>query len=68
LRIEKSRRRDPRAIDYGGYILIDETNNSVLGRYWVSIDDVEKYLLGDSKDHVKSCRGDNPRGTKKASR
>jgi hypothetical protein len=30
LRLEKSRRRDPNAIDYGGYMLVDAYSNTVV--------------------------------------
>jgi len=52
LRLEKSRRRDPRAIDYGMYMLVHENTNSVAagaegtGRPNFSLDDVEEYLTG----------------------
>jgi hypothetical protein len=50
LRLVKSRRRDPRAIDFGGYMIVDvETNGIVagtgaLGRPVWALDDVERYL------------------------
>jgi hypothetical protein len=50
LQLVKSRRRDPRAIDYGGYMLVDPRTNSVVagaegvGRPHWSLDDVERYL------------------------
>ena len=49
LRLEKSRRRDPRAVDYGGYMLInDDGNFAVYGSspmaYCASLDDIEAVL------------------------
>jgi hypothetical protein len=49
LRLEKSRRRDQRAIDFNGYMLIDiRLNGVVCGGdpfpYSASLDDVEAYL------------------------
>jgi hypothetical protein len=49
LRLEKSRRRDPRAFDYGGYMLIkDDGNFAVYGSspmaYSASLDDIEAVL------------------------
>ena len=49
LRLIKSRRRDPDAIDYGGYMLVDiETGGAVLGsgsfQFQADLDDVEEYL------------------------
>lgn len=51
LRLTKSRRRDPKALDYGLYALFDirtnfTVNQLLLGRYahgW-TLDDVENYL------------------------
>ena len=51
LDLEKSRRRDPRALDYGGYQLIARGSNSlVLGElagngFSASLDDIEAFLL-----------------------
>jgi hypothetical protein len=52
LRLEKSRRRDPNAIGFGGYMLVDTCRNFlVLGGgafgYSATLDDVESYLDGD---------------------
>src|SRR5262245_9437932 len=66
LRIIKSRRRDPRALDYGGYMLSDESNNSVMGRYWRTLDEIETYLLGDKKG-PKTFRGRKSTERKNAS-
>lgn len=49
LTLTKSRRRDSRAYDFGGYMLIDShTSGLVLGgspfAYSASLDDVEDYL------------------------
>jgi hypothetical protein len=43
LRLVKSRRRDPRAIGYGTYTLIDLTDNTTVGD-GMTIDDVERAL------------------------
>jgi hypothetical protein len=46
----KSRRRDPRAYDYGGYILLDaRTSSPAVGdpsfnRGWLDLDEVEQAL------------------------
>jgi len=42
----KSRRRDPRALDYGTYTLIDVAGNEFAG---LSIDAVEAILTGDDQ-------------------
>jgi hypothetical protein len=49
LRLEKSRRRDPRAIDYGTYQLVDVYDNTLVayGRqsgFGLSLDDIEAQL------------------------
>lgn len=46
----KSRRRDPNAIDYGGYMVVDPESNSVVlngefGSYSLTIEQVEEFLL-----------------------
>jgi hypothetical protein len=51
----KSRRRDPRAIDYGAYMLVDPEINGVVagtagtGRPNFSLDDVEAFLTDDER-------------------
>jgi hypothetical protein len=49
LRLEKSRRRDPRAIDYGTYHLIDPQTDSIVAGsvssgYGLSLDEIEHAL------------------------
>lgn len=50
LKLEKSRRRDPRAIGFGGFQLVDQNNVVVCGgaphEYSATIADVEAYLAG----------------------
>ncbi|QFR34711.1 hypothetical protein [Ancylobacter sp. TS-1] len=51
LKLVKSRRRDVRAVDFGGFMLVDVlTNGVVLGSgafpYQADVDDVEAYLTG----------------------
>jgi len=53
LQLAKSRRRDPRAIDYGGYMIVDtSTNAGVVGAspiaYNMNLDEVEDFLLGET--------------------
>jgi hypothetical protein len=56
LRLVKSRRRDPRAVDYGGYMLVDQATNAVvagvgaLGRPVWDLDQVEAWLTSDPKE------------------
>jgi hypothetical protein len=57
LRLVKSRRRDPRAIDYGLYTLVsDRTNTTVAGterttgRPEFTLDDVEAWLTGEGAE------------------
>lgn len=53
-RLEKRRRRDERAWDYGTYQIVDPFTDTVVladrttGQYGLSIDDVEKWLAGDT--------------------
>lgn len=53
LRLDKSRSRDPRALDYGTYQLIDPATNSravtygLLSGYGLNLSDVAWFLLGD---------------------
>jgi hypothetical protein len=50
LKLLKSRRRDPRALDFGMYALVDQNNVVVYGateRFDASLDDIEKYLAGE---------------------
>lgn len=51
LALVKSRRRDPRALGYGGYMLVDtSTNVAVAGELdshrALTLDEVEEYLTG----------------------
>ncbi len=51
LALRKSGRRDPRAIDYGMYALVDPNKNAIVagaqsGRFDFTLDDVEHYLMG----------------------
>lgn len=56
LALRKSRRRDPRAIDYDKYALIDPNRNWIVagvagtGRFEWDLDDVEAYLLGEEDE------------------
>jgi hypothetical protein len=52
LELKKSRTRDPRAYQYGGYMLVDIDLNAVVAGtevglgYELTLDDVEAYLTG----------------------
>lgn len=55
LRLEKSRRRDPRALDYGTYWLVDADRNTPVvwgsqSGYGLSLDDVERALMEGRRD------------------
>jgi hypothetical protein len=55
LKLRKSGRRDPRALDYGMFCLVDENTNSIVfgvasGRFDASLEDVERYLEGGDDD------------------
>ena len=54
-RLEKSRRKDPKAWDYGTYQIVDVATSAIVGAYFdvgqgygLSIEDVEEWLEGDT--------------------
>jgi hypothetical protein len=49
LMLQKSRRRDPRAWDYGSYWLVDAERNTLAfpDEHGGSLDDMERYLRGE---------------------
>ena len=53
LRLVKSRSRDPRAIDFGCYALIDHQHGGVVfgvggtGRFDATLEEIEEYLTSD---------------------
>jgi hypothetical protein len=53
--LRKSGRRDPRAVDYGMYVLIDAATDAVVaglsdaGRAAFTLDDAEAYLTSDDR-------------------
>ena len=56
--LQRSRRRDPRALEYGTYQLVDSSTNAVVLADWdaqrgfgLDLDDVEKYLKGGDANH-----------------
>jgi hypothetical protein len=62
LRLERSRQRDPRAVDYGRYQLIDiDSNIVVLGggehTYSVTLDEIGEYLNEPADEAEKPKRG-----------
>lgn len=54
LRLEKSRRRDPRALEYGTYMLVAENTNTIVAAgnndrgYGLSLDEIEETLTNAS--------------------
>ena len=52
LELKKSRRRDPRALDYGSYWLVDIELNAIVagGRYGISLDQVDAWLTDGADD------------------
>jgi hypothetical protein len=49
MKVVKSRRRDPKALDYGGYMLVDVARNfAILGgspnAYSATIEEIDAYL------------------------
>lgn len=62
LRLLKSRRRDERAIDFGGYMLVDvQTNGAVFGsgafQYEADLDDIERWLTEDEPETARTAEG-----------
>ena len=54
LRLEKSRSRDPRALTYGTYRVVDNATDSIAAGgttngYGLGLDEVAEYLFGESK-------------------
>jgi hypothetical protein len=54
LQLTRSRRRDPRAIDFGGFMLIDiYRDTGIMGdqpyAFSATLDDVEAYLKGEDE-------------------
>lgn len=58
LMLQKSRRRDPRAVDYGSYWLVDTYGNYLVagGEFGMSLDDVEEYLT-ESRVEAEGATG-----------
>lgn len=56
--LSKSRRRDPRAIDYGSYWLSDLYRNYLVagGEWGMSLDDVEAFLNGEWDETEEETR------------
>jgi hypothetical protein len=58
LALRKSGRRDPRAIDYGMYAIIDADSNRIVagaasGQFNLTLDDVEAYFTDEAADNVR---------------
>ena len=64
LEIQKSRRRDPRAIDYDRWLILDARTNAVVAgtegtpRHGMTLDAVEAYLTGDEWTFTKGALDD----------
>jgi hypothetical protein len=58
LRLVKSRRRDPRAVDYGRYMLVDQATNVVvagtgaIGRPIWTLDQIEAWLTSEPEEEA----------------
>ncbi len=46
LAVQKSRRRDPHASDFGTYMLVDPNRAVIVAGERMSLDGVERYLVG----------------------
>ncbi len=49
LALRKSRRRDPRAVDFGTYMLVEPERAVIVAGERMSADDVERYLIGEGR-------------------
>ena len=64
LEIQKSRRRDRRAIDYDRWLILDPHTNTIVAgaegtfRHGMTIDAVEAYLMGDEWTFTKGALDD----------
>jgi hypothetical protein len=57
LELVKSRRRDPRALDYGGYMLVDASTRRVVYGYGYNhfgprLSDIETWLTRDQQERT----------------
>jgi hypothetical protein len=55
LALHKSRRRDPRALGFGGYMIVDVATNAIVAGELdspraLTLEEVEQYLTGDSME------------------
>jgi hypothetical protein len=48
--LHKSRRRDPRALDYGTYYVTDRDRNVLVSGERMSLDEIEAYLTGEHEE------------------
>lgn len=55
LYVQKSRRRDPHALDYGAYWLIDTRGNFVVsgGEWGLTLDQVEEFLTAPPRSRER---------------
>jgi hypothetical protein len=64
LELQKSRRRDPRAIDYDRWLILDPHTNTIVAgtkgtpRHGMTLDAVEAYLTGDEWTFTKGALDD----------
>lgn len=67
LRLAKSRRRDPHALDYGGYMLTDQAGNAVYSSgfngFGLQLADIETYLAADKNARAEMGRNQADRPT-----
>lgn len=58
LTLHRSRRRDPRALDYGGYWLVDQQRNAVVYGWGTAgaeggLDDIERFLTEGTREAAR---------------
>ena len=61
-RLTKSGRRDPKAVDFGGYMIVDAWRNVPMAgaqpyQYSMSLEDVEKFIEEEGPNRPKPKKG-----------
>jgi hypothetical protein len=57
LRLRKSRRRDPRALGYGTYDLVQDSDNHMVSPEQMTLDEIEQWLTSDHPEPKSESKG-----------
>jgi hypothetical protein len=57
LRLHKSRRRDPRALGYGTYDLVQASDNHMVSPEQMTLDEIEQWLTSDHHEPKSESKG-----------